>query len=125
MKKVSHLLPIFAIAIGVALVTVTSAFKEKPKFKSGDTTYYFEYQSGDASNPSNWQYTSDETLCDGDGESCKIRLTQAHVNTTTTPVTIDASSEPSGKLPTVAGSGSNLVPDPNSNFYDLISDQTP
>ena len=124
--NLKRIFPVFAIAIGLVLAVATSGFKDKPTNKDL-STYYFVYhpERGPASDPDNWDFTSDNSLCEGDGQSCKIRLTEDHVNTMTSPVTIDASSEPGGNLPTVSGSGSNLVPDPSSSFYDLISDKDP
>lgn len=124
--RFKKIFPAFAIALGLVLAFATSGFKEVQKdYKL--STYYFVYhpERGQASNPDNWDFTSDNSLCEGDGQSCKIRLTEDHVNTMTNPVTIDASSETGGNLPTVSGSGSNLVPNPSSSFYDLISNRDP
>lgn len=126
MANISKLLPACGFAIAVALVGITSAFKDAPKTKSGDPTYYFEYQTGDASNPANWQFTSDGSGCSGDGQSCKILLPEDYVNTSTNPVTIDASALPSHVLPTVMGSGSNKVPDPSAtDIYQEIDNKNP
>lgn len=124
--NIQKILPACAVAMGVALVMATSAFTKAPTNKSGDPSYYFQYQSGDASNPANWQFTSSGSGCSGAGESCKILLPEEYVNTSTSPVSIDASTLPGNILPTVAGSGSNKVPDPSATgIYLHISNKNP
>lgn len=85
-RRLSRLLPLFAIATGAALVAVTSAFKEQPKTKSGDTLYTFyyngpNYTTAAIENESNWVYTSSSDLCSFDPEkACRIQVTEDYVN---------------------------------------------
>ena len=125
MTIISKMLPACGFVIAVALVGITSAFKDAPKTNSGDPAYYFEYQSGDPANPANWEYTSDGTGCSGAGESCKILLSEDYVNTGTNPVTIDETMLPNSELPTVTSASNLQVPDPSSSVFTQISNQNP
>ncbi|WP_156522645.1 hypothetical protein [Arachidicoccus ginsenosidimutans] len=94
-RRLSRLLPVFAIAIGVALVAVTSAFKEQPKSKSGQTLYTFEYSGGDYSQASvedvgNWDFTSNNDPCiSGVAKACKIYA--SHVDASGDEPVLDSS----------------------------------
>jgi len=90
-NRFSRFLPLFAIATGVALVMATSAFKEAPKNKNGDTMIAFEYNApGSDPNPysqtnvetlGNWQYTSDNSACtSGNVKACKVYVSSAYVD---------------------------------------------
>lgn len=122
--KLKKIMPLFAIALGVVLAVAASGFKEGISRNGNDTFYYFQYDPGKGpeSSPASWVYTTDESLCGGEDASCKIVLDQTKVNTTVNPFTINASSV-GGTLPVVAGGIGHQVPDPNSSFYTVISNQ--
>ncbi len=91
MVSFSKLLPACGFAIAAALAGVTSAFKEAPKTKSGDTMFTFQYvppsgtdySQASVENLSNWQYTSDNTRCsDQQIRACKVYVTQGFVDGT-------------------------------------------
>ncbi len=84
MVSFSKLLPACGFAIAAALAGVTSAFKEAPKDKSGQTMYTFEYTPpasdpthpysvGNVENVANWTFTSNDDRClDVNIRACKI-----------------------------------------------------
>lgn len=88
MKKLTKILPVCGFVIAVALVGVTSAFKEAPKQWNGQSTLTFEYTPPDPQNPSyapadvstlsNWHTTSDASECSNDNQrACKIYVPDA------------------------------------------------
>jgi len=98
---------VFAIATGVALVTVTSAFKEAPKAKAGDPTeYYFIFNgsNGQEADESQWspidETTYDLTDCPNQFRGCALR--------TTTVTGTGANMHPAQV--DVTGSGTNISP---------------
>ena len=109
----SRFLTALAIMGGTIMASVTSGFTG---VQAPDPAYLFEYQSGTVSNPSNWEYTPDETGCGGSSKSCKFQLKKAYVDETTSSVSINATALPNGELPTTT-SGSVEIPDGNSNIY--------
>ena len=74
------MIPVFAIAIGLALAMAASGFKEVPKT---DPVYSFEftpptqndYSDEAVMDVSNWDYTSDNNQCGGAQRACKITVT--------------------------------------------------
>ncbi|HEU0228656.1 MAG TPA: hypothetical protein VFQ86_13030 [Arachidicoccus soli] len=87
--KLYKLLPTCGLALGVALVLATSAFKEAPKDKSGDTLYTFEYNApatnpysaANVENVANWSYTSGTPSCDANNQkACSIEVHSNYVN---------------------------------------------
>lgn len=77
-----RLLPMFAIATGVALVGVTSAFKEAPKVRSNDpTTYYFQFNgsNGQEDQPAEWSQIDENTYdlspCNSTHRGCALATT--------------------------------------------------
>ncbi|MGF7229954.1 hypothetical protein [Arachidicoccus sp.] len=92
-SRLSRLLPVFAIAAGIALVGVTSAFKEAPKANVSDlTTYYFQFNgsNGQEDQPAEWSQIDATTYtlspCNSTHRGCVLATTS------------------------VTGSGSNLHP---------------
>lgn len=85
MKKLTKILPVCGFVIAVALVGVTSAFKEAPKQWNGQSTLTFEYSApngsytpADVSTLSNWHTTSDPSECSNkQNRACKIYVPDA------------------------------------------------
>ncbi len=79
--NIQKILPACAVAMGVALVMATSAFKEAPKDKSGDPLYTFQYNPpgtdpysvANVEDVGNWSYTANTDPCtSGTAKACKI-----------------------------------------------------
>jgi hypothetical protein len=73
--NIRKMIPAFAIAIGLALAMVTSAFKEVPK--ENINPYYYEYQGPDFTkdniqDPAN--YTRASLSCSGSSNVCGVLL---------------------------------------------------
>jgi len=74
------MLPIGGFAIAVALVGITSAFKDAPKTNSGVDTYSFEYQPpatdpysiANVEDTANWVYNEDASGCGGVDKACAL-----------------------------------------------------
>jgi len=119
MTNISKLLPACGFAIAVALVAVTSAFKEAPRTKGGDTMYTFEYNASGGTDysatsvekASNWSYTSDDSRCtDVNNKACRIYVTEDYVDNPSSAPALD----PSIDIVAAAGTGSNAYV---SKFY--------
>lgn len=90
--KLYKLLPTCGLALGVALVIATSAFKEAPKDKSGDPLYTFQYNAP-ATNPysetnvenkANWSYNAGTPSCDdNDQRACSFEVSSNSVDVPT------------------------------------------
>lgn len=98
MKRFSRLLPLFTIVTGVALVAVTSAFKEAPKNKSGDPLYQFTYNPpttnpysvSNVENVANWSYDPDATCPNGNVKACTIEASQVDDSDPLNPVLLSS-----------------------------------
>lgn len=125
MKK--YILSLGVMMIALLLALAISAFNSTDTTQSMVATYQFEYISGDPSDPSNWEFAENPLNCQGNGQSCAIAVFSTYVNTSTTPASLDPSALPAGKLPVVAGSGTNKVPDPTYKniIFDEIFNRTP
>lgn len=81
MARIEKMLPACGFAIAVALVGITSAFKDAPK-KSGDpTTYYFQFNgsNGQEDDPAQWseidESTYDLSSCNQKFRGCALATT--------------------------------------------------
>lgn len=128
MKKLTKILPVCGFAIAVALVGVTSAFKEAPKGQNGQTLYRFMY---DLSSPNigtaysetsvederNWTYAPEESCPSGTVKACTIEASQVDLSNPAQPEllqaeAIDADTNPAGVAhvtSTADGSGSTVI----------------
>lgn len=98
--NIQKVLPACAVAMGVALVLATSAFKEAPTNKSGETLYTFQYNppagmhpyaQANVENVANWSYTT-STTCNGlNVEACGLQVPESYVDDPTGSPTLDAS----------------------------------
>ena len=94
MAQLSKMLPACGFVIAVALVGITSSFKDAPKKVDGFVTYSFEYQppssnpysKANVENDSNWVYNPDATDCGGEDKACSLLdVPAALVDATGTP----------------------------------------
>ncbi|MGF7231363.1 hypothetical protein [Arachidicoccus sp.] len=98
--RLIKILPTCGLALGVALVLATSAFKEAPVNKSGETMYTFQYNApsglhpysaANVENVANWSYTS-STSCNGTNvKACGLQVPESYVDDPTGSPTLDAS----------------------------------
>ena len=93
------MLPACGFVIAVALVGLTSSFKEAPKSNGSFLTYSFEYQppstdpysEANVENPANWIYNASATSCGGIDKACALLdVPDAFVDATGTPTLKDA-----------------------------------
>lgn len=112
-----RLLPVFAIATGVALVTVTSAFKTKPDINKNSTLteYYFTFNgsNGQEADVTQWSQISE---ADYESSSCGNPYRGCELSTTS--VTGSGSSLHPAKVD-VTGSGTNISPTTGDGVDDV------
>jgi hypothetical protein len=121
----ARILPLCAIALGVGLVMVTSAFTKAPQTKTAQgnyTSYTFEYSGPDytvahVEDPSNWTYTTSSPSCSGNQIACSLQATDSYVDVSgSSPVlkstiNIQATLVPGPNTARVTG-----MDDPNGSF---------
>lgn len=130
MKRFSRLLPLFAIVTGVALVMVTSAFKQAPKDKSGDTLYTFQYNPP-ATNPfsvtnienvSNWSSTSTSPGCSGNQKACSIEATDDYVDNSGSSPVLKSTIDIQATLTPLTGTARvTSIADPDGSFANQVN----
>ncbi len=125
--KLYKLLPTCGLALGVALVIATSAFKEAPKDKSGDPLYTFQYtgpsdySQTEVEDVSNWAYTADTDPCDNHNvEACKVQVPESYVDNPTSSPTLDASINIGA---TVSSNGTAYVSSTDAGSSAVISNK--
>lgn len=80
--QLKKILPLFAIAIGLALAMATSGFREGP-----ETVFSFvfvapggtDFSDDAVMDEANWDYTSDNNQCTGFVKACKITTGSSYV----------------------------------------------
>lgn len=99
MKKLTKILPVCGFVIAVALVGVTSAFKEAPKTKGGQTLYQFQYDPPTGSqaysvanveNVANWKYAPSGSCNSDNIKACTIMASHVDDSDPTDPVLLNS-----------------------------------
>lgn len=105
------MLPACAVAVGVALVTVTSAFTEVPKTNGPLAEYYFEYNqpTGQEADEAQWepitQLEYEASTCSGLIHGCVLKTTSVTGSGTSMRPSKVNVTENNGEIAPITGDG--------------------
>ena len=125
MKRFVRLLPLVAIAFGVVLVLVASAFKKAPNTNTVHgkyTLYTFQYSGPDYSvahveDPANWTYVSLSPGCSGNQKACSIEASDTYVDASGSAPVLKSSINIQAVLtPATSTARVTSIADPNGGF---------